>query len=73
VGLGRARQRIDAASSPREERFELEALAFHQRVRDGYLTLAAEEPQRFVLVDAVKSPEQVAAQIATAVLFRLGR
>lgn len=73
VGLTRARQRIDAADGPREERFELETLAFHQRVRDGYLTLAAEEPHRFVLVDAGKRPEQVADQITTAVLSRLAR
>jgi dTMP kinase len=71
VGLARARQRIDAASGPREERFELEALTFHQRVRDGYLTLSHEEPQRFVLVNANQNPEQVAEQIAAAVLPHL--
>ena len=60
TGLGRARQRIEATSGPREERFELESLAFHQRVRDGYLQLAAEEPPRFVVVDATGRPEQVA-------------
>jgi len=72
VGLTRARQRIDAAQGPREERFELEALEFHQRVRDGYLTLAAEEPHRFVVVDAAATPEQVAQQIVAAVITRLG-
>lgn len=72
VGLTRARQRIDAADGPREERFELEALAFHQRVRDGYLTLADEEPHRFVVIQAHATPEQVAEQIAVAVLSRLG-
>lgn len=71
TGLSRARQRIEAANGPREERFELEALEFHQRVRDGYLTLAAEEPQRFVIVDANTGPEQVAAQIVVAVMARL--
>ncbi len=71
TGLLRARQRIDASSGPREERFELEALEFHQRVRDGYLTLAAEEPHRFVTFDATNSPEQVAVRIAAAVFDRL--
>ena len=71
VGLARAHQRIDAADGPREERFELEALAFHQRVRDGYLALADEETERFVLINAYQTPEQVAKQIATAVLSRL--
>lgn len=72
IGLMRARQRIEATSGPREERFELEALEFHQRVRDGYLALASEEPQRFVVVDAHAAPEQVAQQIAAAVFSRLG-
>ena len=73
VGLARARQRIDAADGPREERFELEALTFHQRVRNGYLTLAGEEPQRFVLVNANQPPALVAEEIAAAVLPRLSR
>lgn len=72
VGLGRAKQRIEATSGPREERFELESLAFHQRVRDGYLQLAAEEPERFVIIDAAASPVQVSEVIAGAVFSRLG-
>lgn len=71
IGLARAQQRIAATSGPREERFELEALAFHQRVRDGYLTLAAEQPQRFVTLDATATPEQVAVVIEQVVLARL--
>lgn len=71
VGLGRARQRIESTSGPREERFELESLAFHQRVRDGYLQLAAEEPDRFVIVDATGQPDQVARVISGALLPRL--
>ena len=71
VGLGRARQRIESTSGPREERFELESLTFHQRVRDGYLQLAAEEPDRFVIVDATGQPDQVARAISGALLPRL--
>jgi dTMP kinase len=72
TGLSRARQRIESSSGPREERFELESMAFHQRVRDGYLQLANEEPDRFVVIDASASPDQVAQNIGTAVLLRLG-
>ena len=72
IGVGRARQRIEACSGPREERFELESLAFHQRVRDGYLQLAAEEPRRFIVVDAADTPEQVCSVILASVLPRLG-
>lgn len=71
VGLGRAGQRIETTSGPREERFELESLAFHQRVRDGYLQLAAEEPHRFVIIDAAGQPDQVALAISDALLPRL--
>lgn len=63
LGLSRARQRIEAGSGPREERFELESLQFHQKVRNGYLTLAEEEPDRFLIVDASGDVKQVAEQI----------
>lgn len=35
------------------------ALAFHRRVRDGYLELAAAEPQRWVRIDASQAPQIV--------------
>ena len=42
-------------------RFEAEHdLAFHRRVRDGFLQLAAEAPERFVIVDATRSADEVA-------------
>jgi len=65
LGLERARRRngelgLDAT----EGRFEREALAFHRRVRDGYLALADAEPFRFRIVAAEGSPDDVAARIA---------
>jgi len=51
VGLSRALARIEATSGAREERFELESVLFHERVRQGYLSLAAAFPARFVIVD----------------------
>ena len=54
-------------------RFEAEYdLAFHRRVRDGFLQLAAEEPERFVIVDATEAADVVAAEIWRAVEARLG-
>jgi len=44
----------------RQDRFEQEALAFHQRVREGYLKLAADEPERWLVVDASQSKEKIA-------------
>ncbi len=72
IGLTRARQRIAGSNGPKEERFELESLPFHQRVRDGYLQLAAEEPDRFVIINAAVSQEQAAIAILQAVQQRLG-
>jgi len=46
-----------------KDRFEREALAFHQRVREGYLKLAADEPERWLVVDASQSKRKIAAII----------
>ncbi len=40
-------------------RLDREALAFHERVRAGYLELAAAEPARWRIIDANRSPEDV--------------
>lgn len=51
-------------------RFDSEKLAFHQRVREGYRALDASE-ERFVRIDAERSPEQVLAQVREAFLAHL--
>ena len=49
-------------------RFELAFdLDFHRRVRDGFLDLAADEPQRFAIVDAAASEDAVWAAVRQAV------
>jgi dTMP kinase len=45
------RERLDAANK-QFDRLEAEALEFHTRVRDAYLSMAAVEPERFLVVDA---------------------
>ena len=45
------------------DRFELEGLGFHERVRQGYRLLAAEEPQRWLVLDATCSPGTTARSI----------
>jgi len=71
VGLERARMRIEATSGPREERFELETLAFHQRVRSGYQQLAAQEPDRFMVVSGSGSIEEMSSAISSQVVVRI--
>lgn len=46
-------------------------LAFHQRVRQGYLTLAQAEPQRWVIIDARREMKQVQEDLRQEVLKRL--
>lgn len=74
VGLARAWRRIDQDGTATEEsRFEKETLAFHRRVREGYLDLARREPQRFHLIDAAVDPQGVQAQIEGALAGRFPR
>jgi dTMP kinase len=42
------------------DRFEQEAIAFHRRVQEGYLELARGEPERWLVIDASKSKEEIA-------------
>jgi dTMP kinase len=71
VGISRAMSRIGATTGAKEERFERESLLFHGRVRDGYLQLAAAEPDRFIVINGNRSVPDVAAAITAAVLPRL--
>ncbi|MEN6299990.1 MAG: dTMP kinase [Anaerolineaceae bacterium] len=52
-------------------RLDAYELAFHKRVREGYYQLMNEEPERWVLIDAAQTPEQVQEQIRLAVIARL--
>ncbi|MGI8402489.1 MAG: dTMP kinase, partial [Gemmatimonadaceae bacterium] len=49
------------------ERFEVEARAFHERVRDGYRQLAATKPRRFAVIDADRPVDAVAADLCREV------
>jgi len=63
VGLGRALARNGREGLTQSEgRFEAEALAFHQRIRDGFLARAARWPQRFRVLDAAQTPDAIVAQ-----------
>lgn len=57
AGLARARGR----SAP--DRFEAEALAFHERVRRAYLAIAAREPRRVRCIDAGQPVASVSAAV----------
>jgi len=47
----------------KEDRFELEDVEFHRRVREGFLKIAEAEKERIRVIDASGSPEDVNRQI----------
>jgi dTMP kinase len=58
VGLARAGSRGEAP-----DRLESESLSFHERVRYAFLDLAAAEPHRYLVLDAGRPPEEIAAAV----------
>lgn len=65
-GLSRANRRNGAAGAA-EDRYERMGVAFHERLRAGFLAIAAAEPNRCVLIDAEGEADEVAARIWSAV------
>ncbi len=59
AGLARARGRNSSRGLEAEARFENEDIAFHERVRQGYLALAEQEPGRFRVVAASPTPDEI--------------
>lgn len=57
-------QRRGAEADRRWDRFEAQERDFHERLREGYLRLAAAEPRRFVVVSGDRPIDDVAADIA---------
>lgn len=66
IGLKRA-----VARAGSETRFEGMDISFHHTVREGFLTLAKAEPQRFAVIDAARSPDEVHQAVCKAVAARL--
>jgi dTMP kinase len=65
------RRRLDA-SRTRYDRLEAEQRDFHARVRDGFLALAAAEPERFLVLDAELPVDELADRIRGRVSDVLG-
>ncbi|MFA5206767.1 MAG: dTMP kinase [Lentisphaeria bacterium] len=69
AGLARASRRPAEAGG---DRFEAETLAFHQAVREGYLAIARQEPERVRVVAAAGAPDEVEALLWAEVTRALG-
>lgn len=59
---------IARATALGADRLEGEDLAFHARVREGFLALAADEPHRVRVIDATGTPDEVAERVASALI-----
>ncbi len=60
VGLGRAIKRNLSHEDPGQDRFEREKIAFHRRVKEGYLRMAEKEAGRFVVMDGTSDEDELA-------------
>lgn len=65
-GLARAASRGGAA------RYEQMDISMHLRIREGFLKMAAAEPDRFVIVDAGQSIDAVSVEIKNCIAGRFG-
>jgi dTMP kinase len=73
VGLARATARRDAARrAGGADAFESRVVAFHERLRQGFLAIAAAEPQRCLVVDATQSADVIADEVWRIVVVRFG-
>jgi dTMP kinase len=68
VGLGRSGWRAQS----KWDRFEVLDTAFHTRVREGYLRLAASEPKRWAVIDANRDEDSIARDVRREVDALLG-
>ena len=71
-GLRRAKGVAKETPPGEMDRIEAAGLAFHQRVRDGYLTIARREPGRCVVIDGTGPINSVAHAIRACVTPRFG-
>ncbi len=69
IGLQRSLEKLRARGLD-ESRFEKEALEFHIRVREGFLELAKLDSNRFKIIDASRSVEEIHSQV-TEILTKL--
>ena len=72
IGLERTRARVRGdVRGP--DRFEGEQVEFHRRVRQGFLTIARDQPKRVTTLDATRPVAEITQHIADAVLALVSR
>lgn len=72
LGLQRVREAKRSACPAAGDRVEQKKLDFHQQVREGFLKLAAREPERFCIIPAAGETDRIHEKIWQQVLPLLG-
>jgi dTMP kinase len=70
LGLARTQER-NRPGAGKTDRFEGEKVDFHEKVRSGFLELARQEPDRFVVLDAALPVTEIHQRIRKAVDLKL--
>jgi dTMP kinase len=71
VDTDTAWRRMATSGRTAPDRMEQKDAAFHQRVREGYLSQCREDPARYVAIDASRDPETVFARLVEAFMARM--
>jgi dTMP kinase len=71
-GLARSTKRLQAENSG-EDRYEGMELDFHEKLRQGFLSLSRSAPQRFCVMNASRCKDDLSEEIASYVNKRLGK
>lgn len=70
LGLKRSQHRLKTEAKD-EGRFEQEDLEFHKKVREGFLNLAKQEPERFHVIEATQKIEVIHEEILEIVKYKI--
>lgn len=75
IGLKRAIHRISSLEglAEKEDRFEREDLQFHERVREGYIRIAKNDPDRFKIIDASQEINVVHGKVCSFLAHLISR
>ena len=72
TGLERTRARVRGdVRGP--DRFEGEQVEFHRRVREGFLKISRDEPQRVIMIEATQPMAEITARISAAIIALVTR
>ncbi len=66
ISVEEAFKRLDR----KKDRIENESLDFHRKVREGFLIIAEKEKDRFIILDATKSPDDIFQEVLKALKER---